>query len=522
MERGVKIHCITNPVTMQDVANLILAAGGTAIMAQDPKEAAEITAISSVTLINTGVPDEKRWEAAMLAGKRANREGHPVILDPVGAGASAFRREYLRDFLRQVKCSVIRCNQEEAAVLLQLAVPDPGLGGTVETHGETVEPQEETIETHGKPVRDTSAESFSEKPHVSGGVESGIHLESSQRRGLAKKLARACGCTVYISGTVDVVSDGKRICEICGGDDRVTRITGSGCMLSALCAVFAGEEPDAYLAACRAGRLWRECAFWAGRVTDQEEKGMGSFHTALLDAVDRARNFAVLRASLREKSRGEDLSHQRMLPSQLRVYAVTSENWLKEGEDLTDPARLLLEAGVTCVQLREKEASDEEIVRKAQDLKELCHLYRVPLIVNDRPDLALAAGADGVHVGLSDMGVEKARELLGEKFIIGSSAHNVEEALAAQSAGADYIGCGAVFGSTTKKNVTGLPMDELKRICQAVKIPVVAIGGITTENAPQLQGTGIAGAAVVSALFAPENKGEAVKKFLELFDTSDS
>ena len=130
---------------------------------------------------------------------------------------------------------------------------------------------------------------------------------------------------------------------------------------------------------------------------------------------------------------------------QLNLYAVTDRSWLKPGETLVSVTEELLKAGVTCVQLREKHMSDEEILTEASLLKDLCDRYQVPLIINDRPDLAKKSGASGVHVGLSDMGIQKARKLLGEDFIIGGSAHNVEEALAAEAAGADYLGCGAVF-----------------------------------------------------------------------------
>ena len=199
---------------------------------------------------------------------------------------------------------------------------------------------------------------------------------------------------------------------------------------------------------------------------------------------------------------------------QLNLYAVTDRSWLEPGETLVTVTEELLKAGVTCVQLREKHMSDEEILKEASLLKDLCDRYQVPLIINDRPDLAKKVGASGVHVGLSDMGIQKARKLLGEDFIIGGSAHNVEEALAAQNAGADYIGCGAVFGSTTKTNVTQLPVETLRAICQAVEIPVVAIGGVTADNLYLLAGSGISGAAVVSGLFQPDNKAEAVRHFL--------
>jgi len=199
----------------------------------------------------------------------------------------------------------------------------------------------------------------------------------------------------------------------------------------------------------------------------------------------------------------------------LKLYAITDRRWLKEGESLADAVKELLTAGTTCVQMREKNLSDEELLAEAALIKQVCDDFKVPLIINDRPDIAKAAGAAGVHVGLEDMGIEKARRLLGDDFIIGGSAHNVKEALAAEAAGADYIGCGAIFGSTTKTNVTGLTIEELKRICESVKIPVVAIGGITLENAKLLADTGIAGLALISGLFAAEDKKAAAKAFLQ-------
>ena len=200
---------------------------------------------------------------------------------------------------------------------------------------------------------------------------------------------------------------------------------------------------------------------------------------------------------------------------QLTLYAVSDRSWLKPGETLVSVTETLIQAGVTCVQLREKHQTDEEIVRLAQELLPVCRRYGVPLIINDRPDIAKQVGADGVHVGLSDMGIEKARAMLGPDAIIGGSAHSVAEALAAQQAGADYIGCGAVFGSETKTNVTKLAHSELKAICEAVSIPVFAIGGISLDNIDRLAGTGIDGAAVVSALYAAEDKTAAAHALLD-------
>lgn len=198
----------------------------------------------------------------------------------------------------------------------------------------------------------------------------------------------------------------------------------------------------------------------------------------------------------------------------LALYAVTDSGWLKEGETLDGVVEELLQAGVTCVQYREKHAGREVMLQEGKALKKVCNAYKVPFIVNDDPALAKELGADGVHVGLSDMEIEKARAYLGESFLIGGSAHNVQEALTAQQAGADYIGCGAVFGSSTKKDVGELSIEELTAICKAVSIPVVAIGGISLDKMERLYHTGINGVAVISALFAAEDKTAVVKAFL--------
>lgn len=208
-------------------------------------------------------------------------------------------------------------------------------------------------------------------------------------------------------------------------------------------------------------------------------------------------------------------------PQTLRLYAVSDRSWLKANESLKDILPLLFENGVTLFQLREKHLPREDFVREALEIKEVCRHYHIPLIINDAVDIAKEIGADGVHVGLSDMGVQKAREILGTHAIIGASAHNVAEALAAERAGADYIGCGAVFSTNTKTDVTALAHGELSAICKAVNIPTVAIGGIRAENLPQLNGSGIAGVAVISALFAQNDIAAAARQLCALANQLD-
>lgn len=240
-----RVHCLTNPVTMQDVANILLAAGGSAIMAQELAEAAEITAICQAVLLNTGVPDTEKMRACLISGKRANELGIPVILDPVGAGASAFRLRELEKLTHSVRMTLIRCNQEEAKALLHI--------------------------WNG----------------ASGGVESGVTESVEEQTVLAGKLAETYGCAVLVSGSRDVAAEGGRAEVLTGGDVRLSRITGGGCMLSALCALLCGAGVEPREAARAAGTLWRSCAEWAAGESRTAGGGIGTFHMRLFDAAER-------------------------------------------------------------------------------------------------------------------------------------------------------------------------------------------------------------------------------------------
>lgn len=189
----------------------------------------------------------------------------------------------------------------------------------------------------------------------------------------------------------------------------------------------------------------------------------------------------------------------------LTLYLVTDRSWLKDGQTLESCVEQAILGGVTLVQLREKNMSDEEFTENARKMLAICRKHGVPLIINDRADIAAKVGADGVHVGLDDMSVKEARCILGDGKIVGATAHNVNEALSAEADGADYLGVGAVFGSSTKSDAKPLEMSELKAVCEAVKIPVCAIGGINAGNISRLCGSGIKGAAVISGILAGED-----------------
>lgn len=201
-------------------------------------------------------------------------------------------------------------------------------------------------------------------------------------------------------------------------------------------------------------------------------------------------------------------------PSLLHLYAVTDRQWL-HGRTLESQVREVLEGGTTILQLREKSLSDEDFLAEARAIQKTCREFQVPLIINDNLAVAKAIGA-GLHVGQSDAACRTAREALGPDAIIGVSCINVEQAIQAQKDGADYLGVGAVFPTSTKHDADYVSGTELRAIGSAVDIPVVAIGGITLENAAQLAGTGIAGVAVVSALFAAESPRDAAQKFAQL------
>lgn len=195
----------------------------------------------------------------------------------------------------------------------------------------------------------------------------------------------------------------------------------------------------------------------------------------------------------------------------LLLYAVTDRHWLKD-ETLENQVEKALQGGATFLQLREKSLDDDIFLAEAKEIQKLCKKYQVTFVINDNVDIALAIDADGVHVGQSDMEALDVRKRLGPDKIIGVSAQNVQQALLAQKHGADYLGVGAVFPTGSKDDAEDVSFETLKAICQAVDIPVIAIGGITKENVSELKGSGICGIAVISAIFAQKDIKAATKE----------
>lgn len=203
----------------------------------------------------------------------------------------------------------------------------------------------------------------------------------------------------------------------------------------------------------------------------------------------------------------------------LRLYAVTDRSWLAGRSFEAVLAEALSVPGVTCVQLREKRALSEEKERLARQAQALCAQVGIPFLIDDDVELAARIGADGVHIGQDDISCVEARHLLGEQALIGVTAKTLDQACKAQADGADYLGVGAVFPTATKQDTWTIDHGVLRQICAAVSIPLVAIGGITADNAGELAGSGIAGIAVVSAIFAEDNLAAAVKRLAQAAET---
>lgn len=193
------------------------------------------------------------------------------------------------------------------------------------------------------------------------------------------------------------------------------------------------------------------------------------------------------------------------------LYAVSDRTWIGERK-LSEQVEEALKGGATFIQLREKTLEFDEFLKEAMQIKEVTDRYQVPFVINDYVKVAVDCGADGVHIGQDDLGIEEARKLVGPDRILGVSVQTVEQAIAAEKSGADYLGAGSMFSTSTKMDAEMVSFETLKEICEAVNIPVVAIGGINQSNILELSGTGVDGAAIVSAIFAASDIKEASRE----------
>ena len=468
------IHCITNYVTANDIANMLLAAGASPIMADNPEETRDIAGISHGLVLNLGTLKETSAEAMLTAGCCAAGLGHPVVLDPVGAGASAYRQKTAVQILKAVPCSIIRGNASEIRAL----VKQNSFCRGVDADGREALTEENRRETVA----------------------------------MVQALARQTNAVIVMTGATDLVADRDRACFVKNGSPMMSRITGTGCMMDGvLAAVLAASEMEEHRGdidgAGRFHQIARAvaavgiCGELAEERTVQGGGGTGSFRMHFIDVMSQLKDEDV-----RKRMRCEQAAKE----FNLQLYAVTDRAWTGR-QTLLQQLEEALKAGVTLVQLREKDLDEEEFIKEARQVRRLTDAYGIPLIINDNIKVALACGAAGIHVGQEDLETGEVRRILGPDKIIGVTAKTVEQAKRAEAAGADYLGSGAVFGSATKQDALPMTMERLREITSAVSIPVVAIGGIHAGNAAQLAGTGAAGAAVVSGIFGEANIGDAVR-----------
>lgn len=436
------IHCITNPISMTQCANAILALGARPIMAEHPLEVAEITKTAKALLLNFGNISDIRMEVMKKSFEAALKIKIPVVIDLVGVSCSRLRRKFAEELLDMCK------KDRDSFVLAK--------GNYSEIYAMT-------------------NDSYS-----ASGVDADKALSFDKTLESAQRFAVEYGISILASGKKDIITNGERTELISNGTPSLSRITGTGCMLGAICAAFLSVKADidAVSSACemfgKAGERADMGGIWSS----------GTYFVRLMD----------------ELSRSDD---------KYCLYLVTDSTGL-DTEEFLYKVEEALKGGVSFLQIREKNKSTKEYIELGRKVLELAHRYGVPLVVDDRVDVAMAIDADGVHLGAEDIDIAEARKLLGPGKIIGATAKTVEKALEVYRKGADYLGVGAIYPTTTKVKTVLTSVDTLKSICETVPIPVCAIGGLNAENAGILKGAKIAGICVVSAIMkASDPKGAA-------------
>ena len=447
---------LTNYVAMNFSANVLIAAGASPLMSFYEEEMEELVSICDSMVINIGCLDEQFRRAALRAAAAASRLEKPWVLDPVGAGASRQRSELCRDLIEEFHPSVIRGNASEISFLSSMLCK--GKKGSAGCGADSTQDSAAVVDA-------------------------------------ARELSRRTGAVVSMSGQTDFVTDGEEVLRVEGGSPVMSRVTATGCSASALTAAYLAREDNTLRSAHEAMRMMAA----AGEMAASRTKLPGSFQAEFIDAIARLRG-------------------KRFDKSSLRLYLVTDRG-LAAGRDIREIAVGAARGGATMVQLREKHLDTDSFIRLATDLKKALAPLGVPLIINDRVDVALASGADGVHIGQSDMPYEAARRLLGPDKIIGLSVENMDQVLEANSLDVDYIGVSPVFATPTKTD-TALPfgLDGLRQASELSIHPTVAIGGMNKSNARDAIRSGAQGVALVSAIVCAPDPEEAARELIKAME----
>ena len=530
---------ITNYVAMNISANILLAAGASPLMSFYPAEMEDLVALSDGLVVNIGCLDDQLAEGARRAAAAALRRGIPWVLDPVGVGASAARKALCRELVEQFRPAIIRCNPSEAAALAALLC---GAAGKVSGADGGVEEAAAggKVEVGGAAAVPASA--------AGRGADSTI--DSVEALDAAKALAARYGAVVCISGSTDYITDGTAVLTVEGGSPLMTRVTAMGCSASALVAAFAacavtpgatsgsgsgsgnGSDSDSGSGSGNGngngnGELLR--ATWqamslmsaAGEEAARRTSLPGSFETAFIDAVSLLSHRDCGGQPASQQSDDEQPAcHGRpdggRMRDLLKLYLVTDRG-LAGGRNIAEIVREAALGGVTMVQLREKDISTREFIALAKEILAILRPLGIPLIINDRVDVAVCSGADGVHLGQSDMPCAEARRLLGPGKIIGLSVENMDQVLEAGREDVDYIGVSPVFATPTKTD-TAAPfgLSGLREAAGISRHPAVAIGGMNASTAEAVMQAGADGIAVVSAIVCAPDPRAASAQLLDI------
>jgi hydroxyethylthiazole kinase/thiamine-phosphate diphosphorylase len=470
-QRKPLVHCITNAVTIGRVADALAAVGAQPVMADDPLEAADMVEHADALVLNLGTPSPAHFAAAQAAGVRAQERGLPIVFDPVGCGTTPWRTEQARALLERVRPAVVRGNPPELAALVNLEAAD----------------------------------------WVQRGVSAEPLAAAAVQTELAQRVSQRLGSVVVATGPADVIADGASTSV---SDERVPAlagVVGAGDVLSALIGAACTVEGEPARAATAMLATFKRAARRAGA------QSPGVFWVRLLDTLGTLSKHPVDHVQRVGPDAMTEWNTDRLLAA-LRLYLL-ADTGLVPPSDLVPCVARAIQGGVTAVQLRAKEATTLEYLELARELHTLCTAEGVPFIVNDRLDVALAAEADGVHVGHrdeEDMTPKDARRLLGPDAIVGVSVGSAQEARLATSDGASYVSAGPMFQTTTKSNAgpaAGEPL--LRSVRTATRLPLVVIGGITAPRAGALYAAGADGVCVGAAILRSPDPEAAARAFLD-------
>lgn len=448
-DRRPLVLSLTNTVVANLTANMLLAIGASPVMLEDEGEAVELAARADALVINLGTLNNASARAMEGAANTARHAGRPWVLDPVGAGVLGFRTAFAQRLLA-LRPTAIKGNASEIAALAGAGTSGHGVDSVAQPH---------------------------------------------EALGPARRLATLTGAIVAVTGPVDLVTDGARVVEVRNGHPLMGRITGMGCSAAALmsaCLAVTEDSRPARLAALAHALVLLEVS--AELAVARGISGPASLQAGLIDALSTLDEGAIL-ASARF-----GLSPRLGLDPTLCLVA---DSAIIKGRTLAELVAAAVAGGATMVQLRDKRDDARRFVEDARHLHELLVPLGIPLVINDRVDIAAAVGAEGIHLGQSDLPPADARRILGDGAIIGMSVTNEAEAADADPAIVDYLGVGPVFATATKSDAAApLGAAGVAAIrARAPSLPLMAIGGLNAETLPALPDTvPIDGIAVVSAL----------------------